>query len=148
MSLIWFVCWLVSCLTSQQHAGVSRDGSAVTTVRAATLFLVAFFWGGGGGHQKHPDFNPTDGHHYLDRADQVILIRLRTGHNRMNDRMYSKLKTGQTDGCPCDTAPMTGQHLPQDCPLHDVVRGMAVLVTAPMTGQHLPQDCPLHDVVR
>ena len=29
---------------------------------------------------------------------------------------------GQTDHCPCDTAPVTRQHLFQDCPLHDVVR--------------------------
>ena len=72
-------------------------------------------------HQKHPDFNPTDGCHYLDRTDQVILIRLRTGHNRMNAHMYSKLKIGQM---------------------------IAVLVTAPITSQHLLQDCPLHDVVR
>ena len=74
------------------------------------------------GHQKRPDFDPADGYHYLDRADQVILIRLRTGHNRMNAHVYSKLKIGQTDCCPRDTAPVTSQHLPQDCPFHDVVK--------------------------
>ena len=46
-------------------------------------------------HQKHPDINSADGYHYLDRANQVILIRLRTGHNRMNAHMYSKLKIGR-----------------------------------------------------
>ena len=45
-------------------------------------------------------------------ADQVILIRLRTGHNRMNAHMYSKLKIGQTDRCPWETAQMTSKHLP------------------------------------
>ena len=61
---------------------------------------------------------------------------------------YLRNHSGLTDRCPCDTAPMTSQHLPQDCTLRDVVRQMAVLVTAPMTSQHLPQDCPLHDAVR
>ena len=73
-------------------------------------------------HQKHTYFNPTDGYHYLGKADQVILIRLRTGHSRMNAYMYSKLKIGQTDRCWCDTAPMTSHHLLQGCSLQDVVR--------------------------
>ena len=71
---------------------------------------------------KHHDFNPTDGYHYLDRADQVILVRLRTGHSRINAHMYSKLKICQMDRCPCDTVPMTSQHQLQDCALHDFVR--------------------------
>ena len=37
--------------------------------------------------------------------------------------MYSKLKIGQTGLCPCYTAPRTTQHLLQDCPLHNAVRG-------------------------
>ena len=36
--------------------------------------------------------------------------------------MYSKLKIGQTDRCPCYTAPRTTQHLLQDCPLHNAIR--------------------------
>ena len=69
----------------------------------------------------------------LDKS--VILFRLRThGHNRMNAHMFNKLQIGQTDRCPCDTAPMTTQHLLQDCPLHDVVRQEA-----------WPEDPPLRD---
>ena len=74
--------------------------------KTITKSLTARKW-----HQKHPDFNPTDGFHYLDRADQVIPISLRTGHNRVNAHVYSKLKIGQTDCCPCDIAPVTNQHL-------------------------------------
>ena len=33
-----------------------------------------------------------DDYHKLDRAGQVILIRLRTGHNRLNAHMYKKMK--------------------------------------------------------
>ena len=66
--------------------------------------------------------NPTDGYHYLYRVDQVILISMRTLHNRINVHMYCKLKSGQMDHCSCDTALMTSQHLLQDCTLHVVVR--------------------------
>ena len=31
-----------------------------------------------------------DDYHKLDRAGQVILLRLRTGHNRLNAHMYKK----------------------------------------------------------
>ena len=41
---------------------------------------------------------------------------------RINAHVYSKHKIGQTDRCPCDTAPMTSQHQLQDCPLHAAAR--------------------------
>ena len=43
----------------------------------------------------HPDFNPSDSYYRLNRADQVILFRLRTGHNKMNAHLF-RLKIGQT----------------------------------------------------
>ena len=85
--------------------------------RAIMKFPTARKW-----RQKHPDFNPIDSYPCLDRADQVILIRQREGRNRMNGHMYSKLKTGQTDSCPCDTASATSQHLLKDRPLRDTDR--------------------------
>ena len=63
----------------------------------------------------------------LDRTDQVILMRLRTVRNRMNVHRYIKLKLGQTDRCPCDTVPMTSQHLSQLC--HRLV-GLVVKASA------------------
>ena len=83
--------------------------------------------------QTHPDFNPSDSLHRLSRADQVILLRLRTGHNRLNAHLF-RLKIGQTDMCPCDTAPMTSPHLLQECPLHDVIR-----------RETWPEETPLRD---
>ena len=41
----------------------------------------------------------------------------------MNAHIYSKLKLGHTNRCPCNTAPMTSQHLLQDCPFYDAIRG-------------------------
>jgi ribonuclease HI len=71
--------------------------------------------------QLHPSHNPADSYFSLDRADQVILFRLRSGHNRMNAHLF-RLKIVPTDKCPCKTAPMTTQHLLMDCPLHEVIR--------------------------
>jgi hypothetical protein len=34
--------------------------------------------------QEHPSYNAMDGYHLLTRREQVIIFRLRTGHNRLN----------------------------------------------------------------
>jgi hypothetical protein len=34
--------------------------------------------------QEHPNYNAMDGYHLLTRREQVIIFRLRTGHNRLN----------------------------------------------------------------
>ena len=49
------------------------------TLKDGIKLLTAGKW-----HQKHTNFNQREGYHCLERADQIILIRLRTGHNRMN----------------------------------------------------------------
>ena len=40
-----------------------------------------------------------DDYHKLDRAGQVILIRLRTGHNRLNGHMYKEMKLVPSSMC-------------------------------------------------
>lgn len=72
--------------------------------------------------QQHPAYNKNDSYHILSRADQVIILRLRTGHNRLNAHLYNKLKIGQSEMCPCHTAAMTTEHLLQHCHLHDALR--------------------------
>ena len=42
-----------------------------------------------------------DDYHLLSRKQQVILVRLRTGHNRLNSHMHSKLKLAPSPTCPC-----------------------------------------------
>ena len=71
---------------------------------------------------NHPLYNKTDDYYNLSRTDQVIIFRLRTGHNRLRSHLYNKMKIGQTEMCPCDTAPMTAVHLLQDCPIHADIR--------------------------
>ena len=73
-------------------------------------------------HTEHPDYNKNDAYYNLSRADQVIMLRLRTGHNRLNAHLYNKLRIGQTEQCPCNTGPMTTEHLLQICPLQDALR--------------------------
>ncbi|RUS80934.1 hypothetical protein EGW08_011315 [Elysia chlorotica] len=72
--------------------------------------------------QQHPDFNKTDSYHHLSRPDQVIVLRLRTGHNRMNSHMYKKFKIGESEMCPCAEGEMNTEHLLQHCTLHSTAR--------------------------
>ena len=69
-------------------------------------------------HQQHPGYKQSNSYYSLNRADQVILFRLRTGHNRLRAHLFTKLRIGETDICPCGTEPMTAEHLLQNCPLH------------------------------
>jgi ribonuclease HI len=72
--------------------------------------------------QQHPQHKQNDPYHLLSRPEQVILFRLRTGHNRMNHHLFTKFRIGQSDQCPCQTGSMTTEHLPQFCPLHNGLR--------------------------
>ena len=49
----------------------------------------------------HSRYNKDDAYHYLSRKEQVIIFRLRTGHNRLRHHLYSKMRIGPTDLCPC-----------------------------------------------
>ena len=69
--------------------------------------------------QQHPNYNQSD---KLNRTEQVILFRLRTGHNRLNTNMYNKFKVGESEMCPCNAHIMTAENLLQHCPLHDAMR--------------------------
>ena len=40
----------------------------------------------------------------------------------MRAHFYNKMRVGQTQMRPCDTAPMDTVHLLQDCPLQDIPR--------------------------
>ena len=72
--------------------------------------------------QQHPNYNQSNSLHKLNRTVQVILFRLRTGHNRLNAHMYNKFKVGESEMCPCNADIMTAKHLLQHCPLHDAMR--------------------------
>ena len=56
-----------------------------------------------------------DGYHGLTRQDQVIIFRLRTGHNRLNQHLYRKMKVVPSPMCPCGEAEQDTSHILQDC---------------------------------
>jgi hypothetical protein len=66
--------------------------------------------------KDHVSHQKGDAFHQLPRHAQVTILRLRTGH------MYNKFKIGKTDLCTCGTAPMTAEHLLQECPSYSSER--------------------------
>ena len=62
-----------------------------------------------------------DDYHLLCREDQVIILRLRTGHNRLNAHMHRKLKLVPTPACSCQQGEQTAEHILMMCPtLHNL----------------------------
>ena len=63
--------------------------------------------------------NPKiDAYYKLSRQFQNIIFRLRTGHNRLKQHMFRKLRIGASEMCPCETAPENAEHVLQTCPLY------------------------------
>ena len=63
-----------------------------------------------------------DDYHLLSREQQTVLVRLRTGHNRLNNHMYRKLKLVPSPTCPCGQEDQTTDHVLQRCTLLDAIR--------------------------
>ena len=63
-----------------------------------------------------------DDYHLLSRKQQVILVRLCTGHNRLNSHMHRKLKLAPWPTCPCGQEEQTAEHVLQRCPLYEATR--------------------------
>ena len=59
-----------------------------------------------------------DDYHLLSRKQQVILVRLRTEHYRLNSHMHGKLKLAPSPTCACAQEERTTEHVLQRCPLH------------------------------
>ena len=62
-----------------------------------------------------------DSIHQLDRAAQVTIFRLRTGHCLLLSHLH-RLKISHSDECPCGTGPQTPNHILQSCPTFDYLR--------------------------
>ena len=65
---------------------------------------------------NHPQYDISDPYHKLTRAEQVIISRLRTNHNRLKHHLLHKFRIGETDKCPCSTSSQTRNHILQECP--------------------------------
>ena len=59
-----------------------------------------------------------DAYHYLERQQQVVIMRLRTGHNRLNAHMFKKMKLAPSPLCNCGRSEQTTAHILQDCPIY------------------------------
>ena len=53
---------------------------------------------------------------------QVVLARLRSGHNRLNAHMYSRLKIVPSPTCPCGEEDQTTEHVLERCNRHQPER--------------------------
>ncbi|XP_064648747.1 uncharacterized protein LOC135500960 [Lineus longissimus] len=65
--------------------------------------------------EEHKGYNANDNYNKLTRGGQVIIFRLRTGHNRLRHHLFTKLRIGDNDLCPCATEPMTVAHILTRC---------------------------------
>ena len=57
----------------------------------------------------------SDDYHLLSREDQVTILRLRTGHNRLRRHLHRKMKAVPSPLCPCGEAEQDSTHVLQDC---------------------------------
>ena len=71
---------------------------------------------------EHPRHNKADPYYLLTRREQVAVFRFKTGHNRLNYHLYSKLRIGYTAQCPCGSGSQTTEHLLQSCPIYEPLR--------------------------
>ena len=63
-----------------------------------------------------------DDYHQLRREEQVILLRLRSGHNRLNHHLATKLKLVPSPLCTCGAENQTAEHILQRCINHNSLR--------------------------
>ena len=70
---------------------------------------------------EHPRYNKADSY-LLIRREQVAVFKFRTGNNRLNFHLYSKLRIGHTEQCPCGTGSQITEHLLQSCPIYEPLR--------------------------
>jgi hypothetical protein len=63
----------------------------------------------------HQKFNARDGYFQLSQNEQVIILRLQSGQNRMRYHLHTKFKIGTTSLCHCGLVDMTVEHFQQDC---------------------------------
>ena len=102
MRRLWPVLSTVTCLTSKHHASVCQ--------RKIWLHLDVLL---------HWDRRRL---YLLTRWEQETVFRLRTGHNRLNHHLYSKLCISHTEQCPCGTGSQTSEKILQSCLLYEALR--------------------------
>ena len=82
----------------------------------------------------HRMARPKDNYHLLTRSQQVVIFRLRTGHNKLNQHLFQKLRAVPSPMCPCGEAEQDTDHILQEC------RDLQAL-----RAEIWPTQEPLHD---
>ena len=96
---------------AKQGSGKEQEDNAVSYKEMKTIIK-----------SLHRPNQIQDDYHKLDRQEQVIIFRLRTGHNRLNHHMYKCFKLVASPKCPCGEADQNAEHILQDCPRYQVLR--------------------------
>ena len=65
---------------------------------------------------------PKDSYHLLTRSQQVIIFRLRSGHNRFNKHLNKKMRAVPSPMCPCGDAEQDTAHVLDECRNHQLLR--------------------------
>jgi hypothetical protein len=63
-----------------------------------------------------------DAYHSLNPPEHVMMVRLRSGHNRLNAHLNKKYRLVQLPICPCGEEDQTAEHVLQRCKRHDQER--------------------------
>ncbi|CAG2239721.1 unnamed protein product [Mytilus edulis] len=62
-----------------------------------------------------------DSYHQLTRSEQTTIFRLRTGYNRLNQRLHKVMKVVQYPMCSCGEAEQDTAHLLQSCKMYQAL---------------------------
>ena len=81
-----------------------QEENAVTSTEINTIIKSIF---------REPQ--PADSYHQLSRQEQVIIFRLRTGHNKLNKHLHKKMHLVPSPLCPCGEAEQDTEHVLQYC---------------------------------
>ena len=73
--------------------------------------------------------------HFLHWWQPVVVMRLRTGHNRLNAHMFSKKKPAPSPTCNCGLEDQTAEHVLQRCPASADSKDKCVANGSPDTHQ-------------
>ncbi|KAK7093816.1 hypothetical protein V1264_007506 [Littorina saxatilis] len=73
-----------------------------------------------------------DAYHLLERWQQVVIMRLRTGHCRLNAHMFRKLKLTPSPTCPCGLEDQTPEHVLMTCPQLKPIRDKVWPASVPL----------------
>jgi ribonuclease HI len=74
-----------------------------------------------------------DAYHLLERWQQVVIMRLRTGHCRLNAHLFRKLKLAPSPTCFCGLDDQTPEHILQNCPLLKTIRDKTWPTATPLS---------------